>query len=159
MSESSLQSTSATISTQKQFKKGDVRDDGSLFTGYSCRYRKDGTRVEVECWATPRSYLKHLFVHATSEAKRRARIAAVPCSITSDYIQSIFPEDSLCPALGVIMEFGGDRETSPSIDRIKPELGYVEGNVIWVSYRANRIKNDASIEELRRVADFYSTRH
>jgi hypothetical protein len=45
---------------------------------------------------------------------------------------------------------------SPSIDRIIPSLGYVRGNVVIVSMRANRIKTDATDAELRRVAKFYT---
>lgn len=68
---------------------------------------------------------------------------------------------SHCPVLGIELEFGKSstekswRDNSPSLDRIVPELGYVKENVIVVSYRANRIKNDATIEELQKVANFY----
>ncbi len=66
-----------------------------------------------------------------------------------------------CPVLGILLIFGKEsdninwRDNSPSIDKIIPELGYVRGNIIIVSYRANRIKNDATIDELQLVASFY----
>ena len=41
------------------------------------------------------------------------------------------------------------------IDRIDPKKGYVKGNIIVVSMRANRIKTDATVDEIRKVADFY----
>lgn len=50
---------------------------------------------------------------------------------------------------------GGDH--SPSLDRIRGDLGYVPGNIIVISNRANRIKSDASIRELRDIASFYAT--
>ena len=37
-------------------------------------------------------------------------------------------------------------------DKIKK--GYIKGNVAWISGRANRIKYDASIEELRQIVDW-----
>ena len=40
---------------------------------------------------------------------------------------------------------------SPSLDRIRLELGYVKGNVRVISGRANLLKNDATIEELEAV--------
>ena len=40
-------------------------------------------------------------------------------------------------------------------DRIDPKKGYVKGNIIVVSMRANRIKTDATVDEIRKVADFY----
>ncbi|WKV17107.1 hypothetical protein [Salmonella phage PKM.Hi.22.6] len=35
------------------------------------------------------------------------------------------------------------------LDRLDPNKGYVRGNVTWLSGRANRIKYDASLTELR----------
>ena len=45
-----------------------------------------------------------------------------------------------------------DRDFTPSIDRINPSEGYVKGNVIIMSNRANTLKNNATAEELERVA-------
>ena len=90
-------------------------------------------------------------------ARVRARKADVPFTITVADI--VIP--SHCPILGIALEQklgqrgGGD--ASPSLDRIEPALGYVPGNVIVISNRANRLKSDASIEELRSIASFYAT--
>jgi hypothetical protein len=64
-----------------------------------------------------------------------------------------------CPALGIKLEWNTGRRasanrTSPSLDRVKPELGYVKGNVVVVSNRANHLRNNATAEELRRVAEY-----
>lgn len=40
---------------------------------------------------------------------------------------------------------------SPTIDRMLPHRGYVRGNVTVISARANRIKSDASIDDVKRV--------
>jgi hypothetical protein len=66
-----------------------------------------------------------------------------------------------CPVLGLPLftmkgvQGGGDN--SPTLDRIRPALGYVKGNIIVISGRANRLKSDASIKELRDIASFYAT--
>ena len=66
---------------------------------------------------------------------------------------------SKCPVLGVDMEISKlgskNNDLTPSIDRIDPKKGYVKGNIIVVSMRANRIKTDATVDEIRKVADFY----
>ena len=48
-----------------------------------------------------------------------------------------------------------NNDLTPSIDRIDPKKGYVKENIIVVSMKANRIKTDATVEEIRKVADFY----
>lgn len=64
---------------------------------------------------------------------------------------------SHCPVLGIPLfrTPGQITDNSPSLDRIDSTKGYVEGNVVVVSQRANRLKSDATISELRRIADFY----
>jgi len=52
------------------------------------------------------------------------------------------------------MEYRGPRWAfSPSLDRIVPEEGYVDGNVRVISDRANRLKGKRGLEEIRRLAD------
>jgi hypothetical protein len=62
-----------------------------------------------------------------------------------------------CPVLGLRLRVSKGRASpaSPSLDRINPRRGYVPGNVIVVSWRANEIKKDALPDELDRVAAFY----
>lgn len=43
------------------------------------------------------------------------------------------------------------KEDSYSIDRLIPELGYVKGNVVVISYKANTIKNNATVDDLEKV--------
>ena len=51
--------------------------------------------------------------------------------------------------------FSNDNNYSPSFDRIDPKKGYTKNNIVIVSTRANRIKSDATVDEIRKVADFY----
>ena len=85
-----------------------------------------------------------------SRARYRARKQGIPFEITLEDI----PVPKRCPALGIKLAWGKKhvRPNSPSIDKIKPELGYVPGNVVVISHRANRIKNDATVTELRKIA-------
>jgi len=89
-----------------------------------------------------------------TNVKARAKKYNLPFDLDADDIK--IPE--LCPVLGVKLErsTGFRKNNNPSIDRIIPEKGYVKGNIIIVSWRANNIKTDASADELRKVADFYN---
>lgn len=46
---------------------------------------------------------------------------------------------------------------APSLDRINPQKGYVKGNVWVISRKANVMKNNASLEELKEFADWVKT--
>lgn len=62
-----------------------------------------------------------------------------------------------CPILGCVLEphtGGKPKPNSPSLDRTDPTLGYIRGNVEVISYRANVLKGDASLEELKALARF-----
>ena len=88
-------------------------------------------------------------------AKRTTKRRNLPFNLESSDIEI----PAVCPVLGIeirkTLGVGKRTDNSPSLDRIIPERGYVKGNVIVVSWRANRLKQDASIEELRKIADFY----
>lgn len=51
---------------------------------------------------------------------------------------------------------GSRTNSTPSLDRIIPKKGYVRGNIIVISWRANLLKRDATIKELMQLASFYS---
>jgi hypothetical protein len=96
-------------------------------------------------------------MHMVYAARARARKDNLPFSITIDDV--VIPTH--CPVLGIpiIVESGRASWNSPSIDKVVPSNGYVPSNIIVVSRRANLLKNDATPEELRKVADFYGALH
>jgi len=93
------------------------------------------------------------------EAKSRAQNKNVPFTVTLKYLREMAGDH--CPVFGHKFVWGrshlGKGKTtgdSPSLDRIIPELGYVPGNVVFISHNANRIKNNATEKELYAVADW-----
>jgi len=85
-------------------------------------------------------------------ARLRARQQGFPCTITQD--DFVIPEN--CPVFGfpLARNFGKGYglPNSPSIDRIRPHLGYVPGNVQVISYKANCMKWAYSLEDLEKFA-------
>lgn len=95
-------------------------------------------------------------------AKERSKKKGVMFYITRADVGDI---PDTCPILGIRLERNigksaghrGPTDNSPSLDRIIPEYGYVPGNVRWISHRANKIKQDATADEILSVAlDFLS---
>ncbi len=46
------------------------------------------------------------------------------------------------------------RASKPTLDRIDPRKGYIPGNVVVISYRANVIKGDGLPAEHRAIAKY-----
>lgn len=92
------------------------------------------------------------------DAKRRAIQKGLPFSITTDYIYSIMPKTAHCPYLNEEFQLPIDGIAGPmsiTLDRIAPELGYVEGNVQLVSKLANEMLSSASPAQLTNFCKLY----
>ena len=72
----------------------------------------------------------------------------------ASYIKSIAP--SSCPVFNIpFVERGnGFNKWSPSIDKINPALGYVKGNIQVISFMANKMKQDATKEQLIQFSEW-----
>lgn len=99
--------------------------------------------------------------HTLGQAKQRARAKGMEFNITID---DLLPLPDYCPVLDVKLNYSGTDaygfvNNSPSIDRIDSSKGYIKGNVMIVSWRANRIKADATLEELQKLVKYMEHHH
>jgi hypothetical protein len=92
-------------------------------------------------------------------ARSRAKRDNVPFSLTKEYLLSIATDE--CPVFHTPFEWGISglgkghmKDNCPTLDRILPELGYVEGNVAFISHRANRLKDNGTMQEHYDIADW-----
>ena len=92
-------------------------------------------------------------------ARSRAKTKGIPFDITIEYLRSIAPDE--CPVFKTPFEWGSSglgrgkfKDNAPQLDRIVPELGYVVGNVAFISHRANRIKDNGTMQEHYDIADW-----
>lgn len=73
--------------------------------------------------------------------------------ITIDDIPTI---PSFCPIFGIpISVKNKNRNNAISVDRIDNTKGYVKGNIVLVSFKANVCKNSLSIDEIEKLYLFY----
>ena len=88
------------------------------------------------------------------EAKKRAKERNIEFDIN---LQDLFVPEK-CPILDVKLipnkngKFAADN--SPSIDRKDSSKGYVKGNIQIISFRANNIKGDGTLEEFKLIRDY-----
>jgi hypothetical protein len=88
------------------------------------------------------------------------------CGIEHSIKVSDIPSPKRCRYLGVELDYtlpcrrGSRRQfNAPSIDRIDPSLGYIVGNIQIISDLANRMKSDATIEQMIAFAQGVLTAH
>jgi hypothetical protein len=94
-----------------------------------------------------------------NNAKARAKRDSVPFDITYEYLEKIATDE--CPVFGTPFEWGMSnlgkgqtKENCPTLDRIMPNKGYVKGNVAFISYKANRIKDNGTMQDHYAIADW-----
>lgn len=98
--------------------------------------------------------LRELLNHLKQSAKNRN----IYFDLTMDDLNNLsFP--LTCPILGIPLHFnrGFAADDSYSVDRVDSSGGYTIDNIIIISNRVNTLKSNATVDEMRKIADFYST--
>jgi hypothetical protein len=87
-------------------------------------------------------------------AKERADKSGIPFDIELGDI--LIPDH--CPVLGIKIDTslgrGRRQPDSPSLDKFIPEKGYTKGNIQVISWRANWLKNNGTVEEWIKIAEW-----
>lgn len=101
-----------------------------------------------------RGYLRRRTRERPADAMwERARRRAIRLGVRFSLPRGSLYIPSLCPVLGIAIGVGPQRsDNSPSLDRIIPANGYMPTNVRVISDRANRLKSNRPLQELRRRA-------
>ena len=86
-------------------------------------------------------------------ASARAKRKGLEFNLT---IEDITPLPTNCPVFGQVLTRGNGQQdpNAFSLDRIDNNKGYVKGNVVVISYLANRLKNDGTAEQHQRISDW-----
>lgn len=126
------------------FHKASGNKDGLDCRCKSCR--KNEARLEYK-----QDPFKSLIRCKKCESKKKE----IPFNLDAEYLRSIWT--GVCPIFKISIEIGIEgcgSHKSAHLDRLIPELGYIKGNVNYISGRANRIKYDASLMELKQIANW-----
>jgi hypothetical protein len=114
------------------------------------KHQENYTKSDEAVEQSKRSKLpKHLY-----SIKTRAIQKGLAFDLESEDV--VYPE--YCPVLKLKLETGSARrglcKNSASVDRIDPAKGYVKGNIQVMSMLANKMKQDATPEQLLMFADW-----
>lgn len=96
--------------------------------------------------------IREIYKNLKASAKRRNILFSLTLT---DLNNLTFP--LTCPILGIPIRhnMGKAQDDSISIDRIDSSKGYEIDNIIVISWKANRLKNNATVEEMQKISEFY----
>lgn|SRR5208282_2812069 len=139
-----------------------------FFTGKPCKHGHVANRYVhkggcVICAQLARRPVQDPISAMYNSALKRSRDLGILFAISRSDIRAVWPVDGRCPALGLRLQRrhpgkggkGGPQPASPTLDRIRPERGYVPGNIAVISHRANILKgNSTNPTEFRKLANW-----
>lgn len=129
----------------KKYKQHYFKNNQDVIKTY-CSKNKDKITLQKRK-SRERNYIRSIF----NNAKARARKMNIDFNIEIDDI--IIPK--ICPVLNIeILSIPANTKAahnSASIDRIDNTKGYVKGNIRIISFRANCLKSDATLNEIKMI--------
>lgn len=88
------------------------------------------------------------FLHLSRAKKSQCKRKGIVYTLNEEYLRNLWAEqDGKCAALGIPLDLSGRSklgDTTASLDRIFPDKGYIQGNVKWLSWVANRVKSNVT---------------
>jgi hypothetical protein len=114
-------------------------------------------KAKQKAWyAKSQANPQHRMRRILTKAKRRAERAGLPFSDLLEAFLLANPPTA-CVCCGRSFDYAldkGHNSDSASLDRIDNTKGYVIGNVATICRRCNRLKGDATLEEVEAIAAY-----
>lgn len=155
------------IENNKQYRENNKNTIIEIKKRYYCKNKEDINKKRKECRKNNKEYISNdrkKFARTTkgitqkllSHAKGRARKHNIPINIGINFLQNIVEQNSYCPVTKEKFVVGNRtcKPNSRTIDRIYPEKGYIEENILIVSHKANTVKNSNSFYDLINIVSY-----
>lgn len=128
----------------------------SRVADYSRRNPEVGREASKRYLEKNRGTLPYKIKQQMTSSKRRAKDKGLDFNLDFDYLMSILPVDLKCPVFGTEFVINSHEQLNDSmtLDRIDSSKGYVRGNVQFISWRANNLKSDATLQELKTLLEY-----
>lgn len=134
----------------------------TYFTGKTCKYghiseRRVSDHSCIECRKTRQyqndrdDYRQNTLERQISGKKAKSKKLGIPFDLKVEDL----PKVTHCPILGIELDYTVNTDIRPdnkaTLDRYSPNLGYVKGNVHIISWKANRLKSNGTLEEFQKL--------
>lgn len=147
---------------RKRYEDPEIKEKKKQYQAEWYRRNKERTKPAKQAWSQANRH-KHREYYLDWEKRnpRRALIQRSRSSAKQRGLEHTISETDIqwpthCPVLGIELCYDRDKKTAhrddyPSFDRRDGLKGYVPGNVFVISWRANRIKWNCTLAELKAV--------
>jgi hypothetical protein len=112
---------------------------------YHKKYAKENYSTEKR----RKQYIENVESELYHHAKNRAKNKNLQFNIIKEDI--VIPEK--CPVFDVPLNFE-NKDNVPTLDRVDNTQGYIKGNIQVISFKANRLKNSSSMDELKKIINY-----
>jgi hypothetical protein len=120
--------------------------------------RDDRSVLQSQCRLCMNGFIKqHYYAHPVKHMLRRASSRSKSKGIEFCLKETdIAPLPTHCPVFGLELTRGNGQQDPAgySLDRLDNRKGYIPGNVVVMSYLANRLKNDGTAAQHARLAEW-----
>lgn len=141
--------TKKQLYSKEYYQKNKIKIKATSRKNYNLN--RDSRRARAKVLRNSPENYRQLFL---DRARGRSRRSGLKFNLTVEDI--IIPKR--CPVFNCLLKRNKDAKSpafnSPSIDKIIPKKGYIKGNVQVISYKANVMKNNATIKELIQFAEW-----
>lgn len=108
-----------------------------------CRHKQINS-CRMKSWAR---FVRHI----CNRKRTKQKETGLEFSLTQEYLHNLLKiQKYSCAFSGELLNLEGLGREVSSLDRIDNTKGYVEGNVVWVKYKYNIVKNDLTLEEFKK---------
>lgn len=120
--------------------------------GHYAPRRVKGGCCECNALSSKLKYEKNLYKQKVLTSRSTAKIRGIEHNITEDDIDWV----DVCPVYGIEIDYFASKYSphAPQLDRVDNDKGYVKGNVMVISRKANVDKGDLCINNLKKILDY-----
>ena len=141
--------------TGMPYVRGEIIDNKIMFRTISLQKHPadyDGKYILYETYDFEQ-YIEKFAKETVHRRNHYVKIGRIEShNITEKHLIDIFPRNLVCPVFQIKMTLKSGQVNSIELDRINRNLNYEDGNVAWISAKANRCKGDSNSKELLQIA-------
>lgn len=112
-------------------------------------YHKQYSKKNYSTEKRRKKYINNVESELYHHAKHRSKTKGLEFNISKEDI--IIPD--VCPVFGTPINFN-NKHNVPTLDRLDSNKGYIKGNIQVISSKANRLKNNGTIEEFKKIISY-----